>query len=79
MYLSRKLDEELLKWKVNGQGKPLLISGARQVGRHQRINAKFISLYGRKKIRFWYSLFARKLFRVWKNQSIPVVCRERFW
>ena len=33
MYLSRKIDEELLKWKVNGQGKPLLIRGARQVGK----------------------------------------------
>lgn len=48
MYLSRKLDEELLKWKVNGQGKPLLISGARQVGTKGSMQSLFLFMEEKK-------------------------------
>jgi uncharacterized protein len=33
MYIARKIDEELLNWKQDSSGKPLLIRGARQVGK----------------------------------------------
>ena len=33
MYLSRKIDQELLQWKGEKDHKPLLIRGARQVGK----------------------------------------------
>ena len=33
MYLSRKIDEELLKWKFAEKRKPLILRGARQVGK----------------------------------------------
>ena len=33
MYISRKIDEELTKWKREPSGKPLLVRGARQVGK----------------------------------------------
>lgn len=33
MYLSRNIDEELLAWRKEREGKPLLIRGARQVGK----------------------------------------------
>src|ERR1700677_1079048 len=33
MYLSRNIDPELIAWRQEQQGKPLLIRGARQVGK----------------------------------------------
>ena len=33
MYLKRKIDSELSKWRAEKEGKPLLIRGARQVGK----------------------------------------------
>lgn len=33
MYIPRKIDEELRKWQVEGSAKPLLLRGARQVGK----------------------------------------------
>jgi len=37
MYLSRKVDKELTNWKNNENCKPLLIRGARQIGKTQSI------------------------------------------
>ena len=37
MYLKRKIDKYLLSWKDNGAGKPLIIKGARQVGKTESI------------------------------------------
>jgi len=37
MYLHRKVDLELLKWKVESHRKPLLVRGARQVGKTKTI------------------------------------------
>ena len=33
MYLSRTIDEELLNWKLAEKRKPLILRGARQVGK----------------------------------------------
>lgn len=33
VYLRRNIDEELLKWKESPRRKPLLVRGARQVGK----------------------------------------------
>ena len=37
MYLERTIDKELLKWKDEENRKPLLIRGARQVGKSSSI------------------------------------------
>ena len=37
MYLTRKIDKELLLWKAENERKPLLIRGARQVGKSSSI------------------------------------------
>ncbi len=37
MYLPRKIDQELIDWRKEVQGKPLLIRGARQVGKSTAI------------------------------------------
>jgi len=37
MYLPRKIDEELVAWRKEKEGKPLLIRGARQVGKSTAI------------------------------------------
>ena len=38
MYLKRKIDEYLLEWKKNEERLPLIIKGARQVGKTESIN-----------------------------------------
>jgi uncharacterized protein len=37
MYIRRTIDQELLKWKNSGNPKPLLLRGARQVGKTRSI------------------------------------------
>jgi predicted AAA+ superfamily ATPase len=37
MYLPRKIDQELSAWRKEKEGKPLLIRGARQVGKSTAI------------------------------------------
>jgi predicted AAA+ superfamily ATPase len=37
MYLNRKIDHFLLEWKVEFEGKPLLLRGARHVGKTSAI------------------------------------------
>jgi predicted AAA+ superfamily ATPase len=37
MYISRKTDLELVRWKADSKHKPLLIRGARQVGKTNTI------------------------------------------
>ena len=37
MYLPRKIDVELILWRNQKEGKPLLIRGARQVGKSTAI------------------------------------------
>lgn len=34
MYLKRKIDEYLLEWKKNEERLPLIIKGARQIGKN---------------------------------------------
>ena len=38
MYLKRKIDEYLLEWKKNEERLPLIIKGARQIGKTESIN-----------------------------------------
>ena len=38
MYLRRKIDEYLLEWKKNEERLPLIIKGARQIGKTESIN-----------------------------------------
>ena len=38
MYLKRKIDEYLLEWKRNEERLPLIIKGARQIGKTESIN-----------------------------------------
>lgn len=37
MYLKRKLDDFLLEWKKSADGKPLIVKGARQIGKTESI------------------------------------------
>lgn len=37
MYLRRKIDEYLIKWKNDVRRKPLIIKGARQIGKTESI------------------------------------------
>ena len=37
LYLRRKMDEQLLQWKQNSDRKPLIIKGARQIGKTETI------------------------------------------
>ena len=37
-YLKRKIDEYLLEWKKNEERLPLIIKGARQIGKTESIN-----------------------------------------
>ena len=37
MYLKRKLDDFLLKWKESTDKKPLIVKGARQIGKTESI------------------------------------------
>ena len=38
MYLKRKIDDYLIKWKQNDERLPLIIKGARQIGKTESIN-----------------------------------------
>ena len=38
MYLKRKIDDYLLEWKKNMDRLPLIIKGARQIGKTESIN-----------------------------------------
>ena len=38
MYLKRKIDEYLLEWKEKEERLPLIIKGARQIGKTESIN-----------------------------------------
>lgn len=40
MYMVRKFDKELTIWRNEKEGKPLLIRGARQVGKSTAISGK---------------------------------------
>ena len=37
MYLRREIDKDLLEWKTDASRKPLLLRGARQVGKSSAI------------------------------------------
>jgi predicted AAA+ superfamily ATPase len=37
MYLERNIDKELLNWKKEAERKPMLVRGARQVGKSSSI------------------------------------------
>ena len=37
MYLRRKIDDYLVKWKEDSERKPLIIKGARQIGKTESI------------------------------------------
>lgn len=37
MYLKRKIDDYLIKWKQNDERLPLIIKGARQIGKTESI------------------------------------------
>ena len=41
MYLKRKIDEYLLEWKKNEERLPLIIKGARQVGKSTIVKHEF--------------------------------------
>lgn len=38
MYLKRKIDEFLVQWKNNKDRLPLIVKGARQIGKTESIN-----------------------------------------
>ena len=44
MYLKRKIDEFLVQWKNNKDRLPLIVKGARQIGKTESIN-HFAKLY----------------------------------
>ena len=46
MYLKRKIDEYLLEWKKNEERLPLIIKGARQIGKTESINHFANQKYG---------------------------------
>ena len=37
MYLRRKIDDYLVSWKENEEKKPLIVKGARQIGKTESI------------------------------------------
>lgn len=55
MYLKRKIDEYLLEWKKNEERLPLIIKGARQIGKTESIN-HFAEQNYRTRIRMLLSL-----------------------
>lgn len=44
-YLSRSIDQALLEWKDNPRRKPLLVRGARQVGKSSTIRARASNIF----------------------------------
>ncbi len=46
MYFRRKIDEYLLEWKKNEERLPLIIKGARQIGKTESINHFASENYG---------------------------------
>lgn len=45
-YLKRNIDNDLKKWADKSDRKPLLLRGARQVGKSSAIRKEFQILYG---------------------------------
>jgi len=44
MYLKRKIDKFLVKWKEDKEKKPLIVKGARQIGKTESIMHLDLSL-----------------------------------
>ncbi len=76
MYLKRRIDDDLLTWK-NAQGrKPVLLRGARQVGKSSTIREFGKSFDSFVEINFEHRdfLFAKSVFE--KHSSPRVICDE---
>ncbi len=60
MYLKRKIDEYLLEWKEKEERLPLIIKGARQIGKTESINHFANQNYGNiVSINLYYSRLCR--------------------
>jgi uncharacterized protein len=74
MYLRRTIDEELLNWKLTEKRKPLILRGARQVGKTYSVKnlAKYFTYFV--EINFDERSFFSSIFE--KNLSVFEVCEQ---
>lgn len=73
-YLRRKIDVELLKWKETQRRKPLLLRGARQVGKSSSVRFLGQSFDNFVEVNFEAMPEARKLFEI--NLEVEEICRR---
>ena len=73
-YLRRKIDEELLKWKESKRRKPLLLRGARQVGKSSSVRFLGQSFDNFVEVNFEAMPEACKLFEM--NLQVEEICRR---
>lgn len=73
-YLKRKIDRALLKWKESRRRKPLLLRGARQVGKSSSVRHLGESFDNFVEVNFEAMPQARKLFEM--NLEVDDICRR---
>ena len=67
--LKRKIDKYLLDWKNNPKRKPLIVKGARQIGKTESIRAFGEASYSQK-----IDLIRRRYSRHWLTTSVHTSC-----
>ena len=71
LYLERKIDEYLEKWKADKNRKPLIVKGPRQVGKTESINRFAEKNY--KSVIYSYFILIYQIFDTVKRKKVSIL------